>query len=63
SYSEIREIVQGPCTEPPPGDANGDCIFDCADLDILFENWLTCTLPVPELCGPGAPEPPTPPRR
>ena len=51
SANEIDEIVQVSCTEPPPGDSNNDCRFDFADLDILFSDWLSCTLPAEELCG------------
>ncbi|UCG60139.1 MAG: hypothetical protein JSU70_11565 [Phycisphaerales bacterium] len=45
------EIVQLPCTDPPPGDANGDCEVDFLDPAILMSNWLRCDKPAQELCG------------
>ncbi|UCG58979.1 MAG: LamG domain-containing protein, partial [Phycisphaerales bacterium] len=46
-----EEIVQLVCTNPPPGDADGDCEIDFIDLAILVSNWLRCDLPAQELCG------------
>ena len=34
-----REIHRLVCTEPPPGDVNGDCRVDFIDLAILASNW------------------------
>jgi hypothetical protein len=45
------EIMQLVCTDPPPGDVNGDCEVDFVDLAIVMSNWLRCDLPVQELCG------------
>jgi len=64
SADQIDEIVEVSCTEPPAGDANNDCRFDFADLYMILPDWLTCTLPVEELCGElTTPEPPVPPGR
>ena len=39
-----------PGYEPIPGDLNGDCIVDQADIDLLLEQWLNCNgLDCPEI--------------
>ncbi|UCG58589.1 MAG: LamG domain-containing protein, partial [Phycisphaerales bacterium] len=48
SGDEIEQLV---CTDPPPGDVNGDCEVDFLDLAIVMSNWLRCELPAQELCG------------
>jgi len=35
-----------------PGDVNGDCFVNMADLYELAENWLVCSHSDPELCNP-----------
>jgi hypothetical protein len=45
------EVMQLVCTDPPPGDVNGDCEVDFTDLAIVMANWLRCDKPVQELCG------------
>jgi len=32
------------CSEPLPGDANGNCILDLEDIALIAQRWLDCTL-------------------
>ena len=39
------------CDPPIPGDANGDCYLNLADIAIIALNWLRCGNPFDPLCG------------
>jgi hypothetical protein len=38
------------CTDPIPGDANGDCKIDFTDLSIIAQHWLECNIEPQPAC-------------
>ncbi len=47
----LAGFIASYCTEPVPGDANGDCKVDLADFAVIASHWAQCNLDPAEACN------------
>ncbi|MHC4520838.1 MAG: hypothetical protein ACYTAS_19785, partial [Planctomycetota bacterium] len=56
-WNVYAAVLDGPvvagCSAPPPGDIDGDCRVDFADLAVMASSWLEGHADVPRVAGRG----------